>query len=130
MSKNLKKNIITYKAPRRCDIWLVVDRDEKVGDKETREYESSVQKGTRLCVIVSNDTGNTCAPIVEVVYTTTKKKNKMPTHFLATSTPEPSTVLCEQVMTVSKKDLIRYYGTLNMKEKSQLNKCLKVSLDL
>lgn len=125
------KGIIAYKTPQRGEIWLAVDRDEDHnGKKSERRYENSVQAGTRTCIVVSNDTGNMHAPVVEVVYTTTKQKNNLPTHFLTDSTPELSTVLCEEIMTVPKKDLIKYYGALTMKEKSRLNKCLKISLGL
>lgn len=124
-------NVIKYKTPRRCEIWLVIDRDEKHNGKESeRTYENSIQGGTRTCIVVSNDTGNTHSPNVEVVYTTTKDKNNLPTHFMTNSTPEPSTVLCEEIMTVPKTNLTKYYGTLTMKEKCMLDKCLKVSIGL
>lgn len=119
------------KTPRRGEIWLAVDRDKKHnGREEEKVYKDSVQGGTRICIVVSNDTGNRHAPVVEVVYTTTRQKNELPTHFLADSTPEPSTVLCEQIMTVAKKDLTICYGALTANETSQLNKCLRVSLGL
>ena len=126
-----QRGCIIYKTPRRGEIWLAVDRDKKHnGEEKEREYENSVQGGTRVCVVVSNNTGNSYAPIVEIVYVTTKKKNSLPTHFLTKSTPEPSTVLCEQVMTVPKDDLVKYYGALTQDEIKSLNKCLRISLDL
>ena len=126
-----QKGCVIYKSPRRGEIWLVVDHDEKHNGKESeREYENSVQGGTRTCIVVSNDSGNIHSPNVEVVYTTTKKKNELPTHFLAQSTPEPSTVQCEAIMAVPKKDLTKYYGTLTLHEKCQLDRCLKISIGL
>lgn len=125
------KSTNIYKTPRRGEIWLIVDRSEKwKGKKEERVYENSIQAGTRTCIVVSNNKGNTHSPNVEVVYTTTKEKNNLPTHFQTDSTPEHSTVLCEEVMTVPKKDLVRYYGHLSLIETCQLDKCLKVSLGL
>lgn len=122
---------ILYKTPRRGEIWLAIDREKKHNGKEQdKTYENSVQGGTRVCVVVSNDMGNLHAPVVEIVYTTTKQKNDLPTHFPVKSTPEPSTVLCEQIMTVNKNDLKTYYGSLTMKEKCQLDRCLKISLGL
>lgn len=91
---------------------------------------TSVQKGTRPCIIVSNDIGNTYAPIVEIVYMTTADKPNIPTHFVTESAPRRSVVLCEQVMTVPKKDLREFYGKLTMKEKVQLDRCLRISLGL
>ena len=120
-----------YSNPRRGEVWLAIDRNEKHNGKESeREYENSVQAGTRTCIVVSNNTGNTHSPNVEVVYTTTKEKADLPTHFVTKTTPEPSIVLCEEIMTVSKKDLTKYYGKLGTVETEQLDKCLKVSLGL
>lgn len=116
------------KSPKRGEIWRVIDRNKKHNEDKT--FENSVQGGTRFCIIVSNDIGNKHAPVVEVVYTTTRQKHNLPTHFLANSTPEPSTVLCEQVMTVAKRDLTEYFGALTANETSQLNKCLRISLGL
>lgn len=129
-----KKPVINagmQKIPRRGEIWCVIDRNETHNDKsQNKSFESSVQCGTRFCIIVSNNVGNLYSPIVEIVYTTTKQKNDLPTHFLTASTPVLSTVLCEQIMTVDKKDLTRYYGTLTPDEKCQLDKCLKKSIGL
>ncbi len=122
---------IIYKTPLRGEIWLAVDRDKKHNGKESeREFDDHVQAGTRTCIIVSNNTGNMHSPNVEVVYTTTKQKAQLPTHFFTESTPEPSTVQCEAVDTVSKKDLTKYYGSLTQSEIKELNKCLRVSLNL
>lgn len=120
-----------YTNPRRGEVWLAVDRNQKHNGKESeREYEDNVQGGTRTCIVVSNNTGNAHSPNVEVVYTTTKEKADLPTHFTTNATPEPSTVLCEEITTISKKNLTRYYGKLGAVELEQLNKCLKISLNL
>lgn len=116
-------------SPRRNEIWLVVDRDKK-HDVKHQQFDNSVQGGTRVCIVVSNDIINTQSKDVEIVYTTTKHKTDIPTHFHVDSTPEPSIVLCEQVVTVPKKNLVRCYGSLSMKEKTELDRCLKISLDL
>lgn len=126
-----KTGVVICKTPKRGEVWLAVDRNKDHNGKESeRKYDSSVQGGTRTCIVVSNDRGNTHSPNVEVVYTTTAKKNALPTHFITNITPTESTVLCEEVMTVSKKDLTVFYGTLTKEETKQLNKCLKVSLGL
>lgn len=118
-----------YRTPKRNEIWLKVDRDE--GNSSTDPVSGdSRQKGTRYCIVVSNDTGNAASSVVEVVFTTTADKADIPTHFTVESTPVPSTVLCEQVTPVLKEDLKAYHGRLTMKEISQLNRCLKISLAL
>lgn len=130
-SNGYRPNTHIKSFPRRCEIWRVVDRDKNHnGSDDKRIFGSSLQGGTRYCIIVSNDTGNKHAPVVEVVYTTTAKKHDIPTHFQVNSTPKPSTVLCEQITPVAKKDLISRHGVLTLKEKIQLDKCLKISLGL
>lgn len=126
-----KTGAMIARTPRRGEVWLAVDRDKDHNGKESeRKYDNSVQGGTRTCIVVSNNKGNTHSPNVEVVYTTTAKKNALPTHFITNTTPVESTVLCEEVMTVSKKDLTVFYGVLSREETTQLNKCLKISLGL
>lgn len=126
---------ITYnpaasKMPRRGEIWLAVDRYRRHAWDDKDAFADSVQGGTRLCIVVSNDVNNTYLPVVEVVYMTTKNKHDLPTHFMTSQAPEPSTVLCEQIATVSKKALTKYYGTLVQKEKAQLDNALGISLGL
>lgn len=113
----------------RGTIWLVVDKN-KNHNGWTKKFENHVQGGTRTAIIVSNNVGNTYSPNVEVVYTTTAPKPDLPTHFQTTSTPQRSTVQCEAVMTVAKKDLLVCYGALKPEEIPTLNHCLKVSLGL
>lgn len=58
MSRRVQTNKVIYKTPRRGEIWLIVDRDKKHDKNEqNQEYDSSVQGGTRMGVIVSNNDG-------------------------------------------------------------------------
>ena len=50
----------------------------------------SEQSANRPAVVVSNDIGSRFAPIVEVVYLTTRKKVGLPTHVFIGSAPIPS----------------------------------------
>lgn len=131
MSRMHKNHPPTHRLPHRGDIFLIVDRDENHDkDNENQKYENSLEAGTRTCIVVSNNMGNTHSPNIEIVYTTTKKKNKLPTHFITESTPRRSTVMCEAVMTVPKTDLTKYYGALSPMEITRLNRCLRISLGL
>ena len=65
------------------------------------EATGSEQGGERPAVIVSNDTGNKYAPVVEAVYLTTKRKTDIPTHVYISSAERPSIALCEQIVTVA-----------------------------
>lgn len=84
----------------------------------------------RPAVVVSNDIGNKYAPVVEVVYLTTGKKRRMPTHVSIGSSARPSTALCEQVVTVSKSRLQRRMGRVTEEELRQIDAALTTSLGI
>lgn len=94
------------------------------------ETVGSEQGGDRPAVVVSNDTGNRLAPIVEVVYLTTSQKARMPTHVQIYSAERPTTALCEQIVTVSKYRLQRYVGRATEGEMRGIDKALHVSLGI
>ena len=91
----------------------------------------SVQHGGRPAVVVSNDVGNTFAPIISAVYLTTRKARKpLPTHCVIRSAPEKSMALCEQITTVSGASITDYLGECTPKEMEAINRCLRVALAL
>lgn len=90
----------------------------------------SEQEADRPAIIVSNDTGNKHAPVVEVVYLTTKKKAGLPTHVYIGSAERPSIALCEQIVTVCKSRLARYIGSVTEEEMSRVDKALSKSLGI
>ena len=94
------------------------------------ESSGSEQGGTRPGIIVSNDVGNKHAPIVEVVYLTSREKKLMPTHVRIKSSPIPSIALCEQIETVYKKRIGKYLAKATMDEMKQIDKALAVSIGL
>lgn len=75
--------------------------------ESTYRETGSEQRGGRPAVIVSNDKNNENSEVVEVVYMTTKPKNDLPTHVFIRSALSPSTVLCEQVNSVSVKRIVQ-----------------------
>lgn len=91
--------------------------------------EGSIQSGRRPVVIVQNDTGNKFSPTVIVVAVTTAIKVELPTH-CSIYVKEPSIALCEQVFTLDKSMLEEYVCSLSSKELKNLNKALRVSLNL
>lgn len=94
------------------------------------ESSGSEQGGARPGIIVSNDIGNKHAPIVEVVYLTSREKKLMPTHVRIKSSPIPSIALCEQIETVYKKRIGKYLAKATMDEMKQIDKSLAVSIGL
>lgn len=94
------------------------------------ESSGSERGGARPGIIVSNDVGNKHAPIVEVVYLTSREKKLMPTHVRIKSSPIPSIALCEQIETVYKKRIGKYLAKATMDEMKQIDKALAVSIGL
>lgn len=92
--------------------------------------EGSVQRSGRPAVIVSNDMNNKYSKVVEVVYCTTKPKEDLPTHVKILSTNVESTVLCEQVTTVSVDRLTDYHGYCTEEEMKKIDEAIMVSLGL
>ena len=94
-----------------------------------KKTEGSVQSGGRFCIVVSNNTGNIYSPTVMVVPCTTKKKHNLPTHF-DIMLDKNSTVLCENILTIDKTQIERYYGRLSAEELTELNRRLIIALGL
>lgn len=106
---------------KRGDIYYVERNYAETGDE---------MKADRPAVIVSQDATNATSDVVEVVFMTTKQKKDTATHVSITSAPQPSTVLCEQIHSVSKQRLSRWCGVLTDRELQAVNKALAVSLGL
>ena len=100
---------------------------------ERNKRSGSEQRGVKPCVIIQNNIGNKFSTTTIVAAVTSENKKDLPTHIKINYGDNGSTVLCEQLFTVSKKK-IHYTSSpsyvLNEKEKEELNKALKVSLGL
>lgn len=106
----------------RGDIFYITNIDEYTVGSE--------QSGSRPGIIVSNNKANTYSPVVEVVYLTSVRKKKLPTHVLIHGVKFSSIALCEQIHSVSVSRLGRRIGTLTEEEMNKVNQALKVSLEL
>lgn len=98
--------------------------------KSTYREEGSEQRADRPAVIVSNNANNENSEVVEIVYTTTRPKNDLPTHVSTRSTLLPSTILCEQVQSVSKLRIGNLIGALTEQELTAVDAALAISLGL
>ena len=94
------------------------------------QEEGSEQRANRPAVIISNDKNNEHSEIVEVVYMTTRPKTDLPTHVLTRSALSPSTILCEQIHTVSKNRVETLIGRLTDAELQALDIALMISLGI
>lgn len=65
-----------------------------------------IQGGIRPVLVVQNDVGNRFSPTIIIVpITTAHKANKMPTHYTYSHKKSHGTILCEQIITISKSNL-------------------------
>ena len=90
----------------------------------------SEQHAGRPAVVISNDENNRHSETVEVVFCTTKPKTKLPTHVDIYTTPQVSTVLCEQITSVSVDRLENYIGCCNDEEMKMIDLALQISIGL
>jgi len=94
----------------------------------------SKKSGVRPVVVVQNDAGNASSTEVIVVIVTSRHKKELPTHVKLDprhGVSRPSTALCERILTIEKRFLINYMGTVaGTAEEQLLDEALKVSLDL
>lgn len=93
----------------------------------------SEQAGTRPACVVSNEVANQRSPNVTVVAITStipKKQYPFNVHLPEGVLPRQGTILCAQVMTISKERLIRHRGDLSADQLRDVDEALRVSLGL
>ena len=93
-------------------------------------YNGSEQHSDRPAVVVSNNKNNENSNVVEIVYMTTQPKTDLPTHVTIRSTGRISTVLCEQVSSVSTERVNNYIGQVSEQEMKNIDIALMISLQL
>lgn len=109
---------------RRGDIWWV----------DFGTPRGSEQGGLRPALIVQNDTGNASSSTTIIAAITSKKKGAYPFHVDISAhesgLPQDSTVLLEQLLTISQDRLVRRAGSLSTAKIREIDKALQVSLGL
>ena len=94
----------------------------------------SVQYGRRPVLVVSNDVANRFAETVVVVPMTSRQKNNIPTHIvidLGGRKSPRSTIMCEQVRTISTKQLETKIGKIEDPEViAAVNQALSIAVGL
>lgn len=91
--------------------------------------ERCVQGGVRPCVIISNDIGNYHAPCVTVLPLTSHER-KLPTHCSIARHLKHSGVLCEQAVTIDKKQIRAHLGHVSSYEIRKIERALRIALAL
>lgn len=87
------------------------------------------QQGGRPGIIVSNDACNNTSEFLLVCYLTTQPKTDLPTH-VPIMCEQPSICLCEQVHTLSKEKMQKYYCSVTPEEMEEIDKALIISLGI
>ena len=95
----------------------------------------SVQNGLRPCVIISNNKANKFSPNVIAVPLTSRNKKDMPTHYALQPSKinglkVTSTILAEQILTVSKNAIKRVIGVVEDQHIDNVNRIIKESISL
>lgn len=114
---------------RRGEIFWIENAGEKIG---------SEQANNRPGVIVSNNIANNNSPVITVCWLTrTVKDHPLPTHVVLESelsgTSKGSTVLCEQVISISKQRITSptsYIGRVSDTELESIDVALSTQLGL
>jgi mRNA interferase MazF len=94
------------------------------------------KKKTRPCLIIQNDTGNKFSPLVIIAVITSQKEidKKYPTDVWVEKgeggLDVPSIVQCDQIRTIDKNRIIEKFGYLDSSRMVEVDKALKISLDL
>jgi len=90
-----------------------------------------IQGGIRPVLVVQNDVGNHFSPTIIIVpITTAHKANKMPTHYTYSHKKSHGTILCEQIITISKSSLSNKIDELTKFEMHSVDEKLKISIGL
>ena len=108
--------------PKRGDVFLIRCTDT-IG---------SEQNGIRPAVVIQNNRSNHRSPTTIVAMITSKKKKPMAFHVKLNNPnlTKNSCVLLEQVRTISVDRLNKYICTLDDSEMTEIDKALKISLEI
>ena len=105
----------------RGEVWMA-----DLGYENVKESE---QRGYRPVLIIQNDIGNRFSPTVIVACITKQHKTDLPTH-MKCELFEPSTIMFEQVRTISKERLNKRVTKLTEAEMQEVNERLKISFGI
>ena len=106
----------------RGQVWWVGGKQNKI--------EGCIQTTNRPHLIIGNNVGNRCSPVLLVVPCTTEEKKPMPTHVEFEMNGKKNTILCEQIKTIDTDEMLSYMFTLDEETMEKVNKALKVSIGL
>jgi mRNA interferase MazF len=107
---------------------MKVRRGDVIYLNKTFPVEDHIQGGVRPYVVVSNDRGNAFSGCCTVVPLTGKiGKKPLPTH--TTVSYHNSLCLCEQIFTISQKEIQAIRYNLPWYDMKNIDRCLRIALD-
>lgn len=86
-----------------------------------------IQNGVRPVICVSNNINNVNSKAVQVL-AITRKEDNLPMHVEINSTKEKSYVLCEQIFTIRKDEIISYVGHATKDEMKKISRALLMQI--
>lgn len=95
-----------------------------------REYGHEQRAGRPAVIVSADDVPGAYDGTVQVVYMTTQPKTDSPAHVTTDSLIRTSTILCEQITTVSKNRVGKYFGKLTAAEMMRVDDALAISLGI
>lgn len=109
-----------------------IRRGQVVLYSNNEKGDTPIQKAdNRPAVVVSNNSCNNFSPVITIVPLTSKKTHKMmPTHAFVDRETGLNVALCEQVISVVKKDVIPTSGFVTEKELNDIELSLMVQMGL
>lgn len=113
---------------------MVTPKRMEVYYAKLEKAKGSVQYGHRPVLVVSNEVANHAAGVVMVVPLTRKRKKNLPTHVLVDlegwNDPR-STIMCEQILTISQKQLgTKIVRLKDPKVIEKINRALTIAIGL
>ena len=108
------------KKPKRNEIWLV-NFDPSIGVEI---------KKTRPAIVVSNDMANQFTERVQVLPITSNVENIYPCECEISTNKISGKAMADQIMTVSKKRLYKKLGVLKKEEMLEVERIIKIQLEL
>jgi mRNA interferase MazF len=97
--------------------------------RDIKEYDGSVQGGSRPVIIISNDYNNRFSNNLTVIPCTSQVKKDLPTH-IKFEINGLSTVLAENIKTVNQDRIGNYIGTCDNELICKIDEIIKVALGL
>lgn len=105
---------------------MKVKRGDIIYLKNPIPMKNHIQGGNRPYVVVSNNKGNYYSEICIIVPLTRTKKKVLPTHTKISY--NNSVCLCEQIFTVSQKEIETVVSHLNYRDMDKITNCLFTSI--